>query len=163
LHSNKANRRILLDELRRTWELGQPRGAPVDAADAGLESSRNLLNRHAFRMHKALPASGLTPYALIGQLARIQRVNGAAGDLRLDGAEWTRLGLLRGAGRRSSLEMSGNCPRRGSSRASPAVRLTMKIPRQHRSRMWRVSWGCFWLEAPHNGHYAGTTAASTTR
>ncbi|MCZ4238094.1 AAA family ATPase, partial [Staphylococcus equorum] len=25
LHSNKANKRALLDELRRTWELGAPR------------------------------------------------------------------------------------------------------------------------------------------
>ena len=45
LHSNKANRRILLEELRRTWGLGAPKGAAVDVADAGLDRSRNLLDR----------------------------------------------------------------------------------------------------------------------
>ena len=42
LHSNKANRRILLEELRRTWELGVPKGPPANVADAALESSRKI-------------------------------------------------------------------------------------------------------------------------
>lgn len=87
LHSNKANRRNLLGELRRTWELGAPKGAAATAADAGLEGSRSLLNAHVDRMHRALPASGLTPYEVIGQLARIQRLNVASGGLRLEGAD----------------------------------------------------------------------------
>ncbi len=87
LHSNKANKRMLLDELRRTWDLGAPKGLSIDAADAALDRSRSLLNRHAQRMHQTLPESGLTLYQVIGQLARIQRLNGATGDLLLHGAE----------------------------------------------------------------------------
>ncbi len=87
LHSNKANKKTVLDELRRTWELGAPKGAAADTADVALENSRNLLNRHVFRMHRALRASGLTPYEVIGRLSGMQRLNGAEGDLRLDGAE----------------------------------------------------------------------------
>ena len=86
LHSNKANRRILLEELRRTWELGVPKGPPANVADAALESSRDLLNRHVRRLHREIPANGLTPYEVIGQLARIQRRAGAGVDLRLAAA-----------------------------------------------------------------------------
>jgi hypothetical protein len=87
LHSNKANKRMLLDELRRTWDLGAPKGASVDASDGALVSSRNVLNQHAFRMNRPLATSGLTPYEVVGQLARIQRVNGAGNGLVLEQAD----------------------------------------------------------------------------
>jgi Protein of unknown function (DUF4011)/AAA domain len=101
LHSNKANKRMLLGELRRTWELGAPKGAAADAVDSALEASREVLNSHAFRMHGQDHSSGLTPYEAIGKLAQIQRRTGAGGDLHLEGAEcwnsedrWSRLRLL---------------------------------------------------------------------
>lgn len=65
LHSNKANRRILLEELRRTWALGAPKGPLTDVADAGLKRSRDVLNQHALRMHKVHLESGLTAYQVI--------------------------------------------------------------------------------------------------
>jgi hypothetical protein len=87
LHSNKANRRVLLAELRRTWELGAPKGPAADAADAALMRARSLLNEHPLRMHERHPKNGLTPYETLGQLARIQRSSGPPRELYLPEAD----------------------------------------------------------------------------
>src|SRR5690606_4933382 len=52
LHSNKANKRMLLDELRRTWELGAPKGNDPGALHVRLTAARDSLNEHAARMHR---------------------------------------------------------------------------------------------------------------
>jgi len=72
LHSNKANKRLLLDELRRTWELGSPRGDFADSLNTRLQDARDTLNAHAQRMHKAHRPSCLTPYQVIGELVRLR-------------------------------------------------------------------------------------------
>ena len=87
LHSNKANKKLFLSELRRTWELGAPKGKQADVVDTDLIKSRDLLNSQAFRMHQATSTSGLTPYEVVGQLARLQSIGGAGPELRLNGAE----------------------------------------------------------------------------
>src|SRR5258708_4971025 len=68
LHSNKANKRALREELRRTWELGSPRGSVPAALDARLAESRDKLNGHANRMHCPHGAAGLTPFDIVGHL-----------------------------------------------------------------------------------------------
>lgn len=86
LHSNKANKRALLDELRRTWELGPPRGQDLGTLTRRLTEARDRLNTHADRMHQPHPQAGLTPYQVIGQLARL-RLNGERpNDISLVGA-----------------------------------------------------------------------------
>jgi very-short-patch-repair endonuclease len=87
LHSNKANRRVLLAELRRTWELGAPKGPAADVADAGLIRMRRLLNEHTFRMHQRAPKNGLTAYETIGHLSRMQRSGGPARQLYVPEAD----------------------------------------------------------------------------
>lgn len=84
LHSNKANKRALLQELRRTWELGAPRGADPGALHARLTDARDRLNDHAARMHAAHPVAGLTPYQVIGQLVRLRLDGERPNDLALD-------------------------------------------------------------------------------
>ena len=37
LHSNKANKRSVLEELRRTWELGSPKGTFPDVLTSRLQ------------------------------------------------------------------------------------------------------------------------------
>lgn len=90
LHSNKANKRMLLEELRRTWQLGSPRGQfPSSLADRTLEA-RNKLNAHAIRMHAAHQPSGLTPYLVLGQLTRLRQQGQRPVDIHLAGStEWT--------------------------------------------------------------------------
>jgi very-short-patch-repair endonuclease len=87
LHSNKANKRILLEELRRTSELGSPKGDFPTTINTRLQAAREALNEHAARMHKKHPASGLTPYQVIGQLTRLRQEEFEPVDIRLERPE----------------------------------------------------------------------------
>lgn len=87
LHSNKANKRAVLEELRRTWELGAPKHQDAGSLHARLMIARDSLNRHVERMHAPHPASGLTPYQVIGQLSRLRQDGEKPGDLSLVGPE----------------------------------------------------------------------------
>ena len=87
LHSNKANKRAVLEELRRTWELGAPRHQDAGSLHARLTTARDRLNDHAQRMHASHAASGLTPYQVIGQLSRLRLDGEKPGDLALVGPE----------------------------------------------------------------------------
>lgn len=83
LHSNKANKRAVLEELRRTWELGAPRHQDAGSLHARLTTARDRLNDHAERMHAPHPASGLTPYQVVGQLSRLRLDGEKPGNLTL--------------------------------------------------------------------------------
>ncbi len=83
LHSNKANKRAVLEELRRTWELGAPKHQDAGSLHARLTIARDSLNGHVQRMHTPHPASGLTPYQVIGQLSRLRLDGEKPGDLTL--------------------------------------------------------------------------------
>lgn len=95
LHSNKANKRALLEELRRTWELGAPRAQEPGTLNARLAKARDRLNGHAARMHAPHGSAGLTPFQVIGHLTRLRSDGRQPNDMRLDAPErWTRDGLL---------------------------------------------------------------------
>ncbi|MBW6525267.1 DUF3320 domain-containing protein [Sphingomonas sp. RHCKR7] len=95
LHSNKANKRALLEELRRTWELGAPRGQDPGTLNTRLTEARDRLNEHVSRMHAPHPASSLTPFQAIGQLARLRIDGQEPNDIRLEeAASWSRDGFI---------------------------------------------------------------------
>ena len=95
LHSNKANKRALLEELRRTWELGAPRGQDFGTLNVRLTEARDRLNGHADRMHARHEPSSLSPFQAIGQLARLRLDGQEPNDIELDGAAtWPRDGYL---------------------------------------------------------------------
>lgn len=87
LHSNKANKKALLEELRRSWELGAPKGRDPGTLHVRLRETRDTLNAHAERMHKAHKASVLTPYQVVGQLTRLRQEGRKPSDIALDGPE----------------------------------------------------------------------------
>lgn len=90
LHSNKANKRAVLEELRRTWELGMPRADNPEALNARLSEVRDHLNAHAERLHSPIGAAELTPYDVIGHLVRLHQKAVAPAYLQLAGVgEWT--------------------------------------------------------------------------
>ncbi|RUX22577.1 DUF3320 domain-containing protein [Mesorhizobium sp. M2A.F.Ca.ET.037.01.1.1] len=94
LHSNKANKRMMLEELRRTWQLGSPRGQFPSALTEQLLQARDKLNAHAERMHVPFGASGLTPYQVFGQLTRLRQSGQKPVDIELEGAtDWTDEGV----------------------------------------------------------------------
>ncbi|UAJ08880.1 DUF3320 domain-containing protein [Glacieibacterium megasporae] len=95
LHSSKANKRAVLEELRRTWDLGAPKGEEQATLNSRLLAARDQLNAHSDRMHSAVGPSGLTPFQLVGQLSRLRLDGVRPGDLRLDRPEvWSGDGFV---------------------------------------------------------------------
>lgn len=90
LHSNKANKRAVLEELKRTrdGQYRRPRGDLTVVEQLG--ETRDSLNEFARRLHAPLEPSGLVPQAILGRLAGAQ-ASAAPTGYALDGAEsWTR-------------------------------------------------------------------------
>lgn len=83
LHSNKANKRGFLDELKRVWELGSPRGEFPDVLVENLTAIRDTLNQHPTRLHKVYHPSELSPYQVMGHLVRLRQAGQAPTDLKL--------------------------------------------------------------------------------
>lgn len=89
LHSNKANKRAVVEELSRTLALSPP--VPVDVRQnvERLTELRERLNEHADRMHVPIGKGQLTPYRIIGELAK-RREKESKPQYRLEQAsEWT--------------------------------------------------------------------------
>jgi very-short-patch-repair endonuclease len=90
LHSNKANKKAVLEELKRTWELGPPKGQDPGTLHARLTTARDSLNGHVARMHFRHQSSGLTPFQVIGQLTRLRLDGQKPTDIALEGAvDWS--------------------------------------------------------------------------
>jgi hypothetical protein len=90
LHSNKANKRQLLQELSRVWDLGSPRGAVEDTLNTSLLSARNELNEFVYGLHLQHERAGLTPFQVMGELARLQAEGVPPTDYPLtDASAWT--------------------------------------------------------------------------
>lgn len=87
LHSNKTNKRAVLEELRRTWELGAPRGEDPGTLFARLTEARDALNAHVSRLHQVEGASGLSAHQVMGQLTRLRAEGEKANDLALGSPE----------------------------------------------------------------------------
>lgn len=91
LHSSKANKRTLLEELKRArgGSALAPRGEATLVQR--LTDSRDKLNSHADMMHRPHEPSGLTPFRLLGNLIRMRDSSGKP-DYSLDAPEtWTPL------------------------------------------------------------------------
>lgn len=71
LHSNKANKRQVLEDIKATKDLGRPRIEDRDAIIVSLEKLRKRLNHHAASMHVLMMPSGATPYEVVGHLIRL--------------------------------------------------------------------------------------------
>ena len=71
LHSHKANKRAVLEELQRTIDLSQPAVDDVDRHSVETQTHRDRLNHHVELMHRALEPAPVTPYQAIGELVRL--------------------------------------------------------------------------------------------
>jgi len=73
LHSQKIKKRIVLDELRRSLDLGQPKlGAPVDTNELTRYQAR--LNGYSQAVYSEIGDSRLTPYEVYGRLIQIKEL-----------------------------------------------------------------------------------------
>ena len=66
LHSSKANKRVLLEELKHASSAAAPTPRGEATLVQRLTDSRDKLNLHAEMMHVAHEPSGLTPFRLLG-------------------------------------------------------------------------------------------------
>ncbi|MDO9713659.1 DUF3320 domain-containing protein [Paracraurococcus lichenis] len=96
LHSSKANKRSILDELRRTWDLGTPKGEGPESVTRRLTEARDVLNAHAERIHHFHPIAGLTPFQVFGQLARLKQDGRRPADFDLpEASRWSQEDVAR--------------------------------------------------------------------
>jgi very-short-patch-repair endonuclease len=84
LHSHKANKRILLQELKSTWQLGAPKFQDGRATVEQLTKCRDELNAHAARLHRTLEPTGLAPFDVYGHLVRLRREGHSTRQITLD-------------------------------------------------------------------------------
>lgn len=91
LHSNKTNKRNLLEELRRTWDLGKPGGADDGSLLRQIRQNRDWLNGHVARLHYRRSPCGLTPFQVIGHLVRLRQSGQKPAQTRLTAPEiWSK-------------------------------------------------------------------------
>ena len=102
LHSNKANKRTVLQDLEHTLQLGQPKIENVQQLCAELKTCRERLNRHLQIIHTPIEPSGVTPYQAVGELVRLRAQGTCPPEFKLaDPLSWSRseyqqkIGLLR--------------------------------------------------------------------
>lgn len=89
LHSHKAHKRAVLEEIGRTWQLGRPRGQELEAVVPRLDQARGRLNAHAEILHTPLGATGTTPFRVFGELALLGDRGRELGELDLpDAPSW---------------------------------------------------------------------------
>ena len=90
LHSHKANRRHVYEELKRTLDLGPP----LDVNEEQYERVRQVrddLNRTSALLHAVDEATGETAFGVIGQLAELAEGDCPRPEFRIAGAgEWSR-------------------------------------------------------------------------
>ncbi len=86
LHSHKAVRRHVYNDLKRTLELGSP--LTVDERHyERTRSVRDELNRLSTLLHEVDAASGETPYGVIGRLSMLDESGYSRPDFRIEGAD----------------------------------------------------------------------------
>ncbi len=72
LHSHKTTKRIVLDELKRTLELGRPNIEGIEDDFATLKRIRDGLNRYAKAVNDPVGNTGVSPFDAYGELKRTQ-------------------------------------------------------------------------------------------
>ncbi|MBX3746311.1 MAG: DUF3320 domain-containing protein [Verrucomicrobiae bacterium] len=90
LHSNKSNKRVVIEELGRTWKLGAPKARDEKGPIEKLERQRTLLNAHARALHERRVPAGMSAFEAIGTLVLLGDRGRDAGDAAFPGSEtWT--------------------------------------------------------------------------
>ncbi|WP_161604770.1 DUF4011 domain-containing protein [Roseiconus nitratireducens] len=86
LHSHKANKREVLEDLDRTLNTRPVTVASAERQAAALAIDRDRLNRHSDAMHAPMASTGQTPFDVVGQLVRLNAQDVAANAFHLDSA-----------------------------------------------------------------------------
>ncbi len=87
MHSNKVQKRAVLDELGRTMQLGKPSGGAETGLHQALEEVRGTLNRHCDRMHSMQLPGEVSAYESMGVLTRLRKRGLAPLEIALESPE----------------------------------------------------------------------------
>ena len=72
LHSHKTTKRTVLDELKKTLDLGAPSVDGIEDDFVGLARLRSRLNAYAEAVNASVGKTGVSPYVAYGKLIRIR-------------------------------------------------------------------------------------------
>ncbi|MFO0899707.1 MAG: DUF4011 domain-containing protein [Pirellulales bacterium] len=90
LHSHKASKRVVHEELARTLDQARPRVRGLKDNVEGLQAARDRLNAHAVALHTPLDPASATAYQAISALVRLRSAGAPPGRIELaDAARWT--------------------------------------------------------------------------
>jgi very-short-patch-repair endonuclease/DNA polymerase III delta prime subunit len=89
LHSNKTNKKMILEDLGRTMNLGSPKMDDITRITEELKNYRDRLNRHVQILHAPFDSKH-TPYQIIGELVRLRSMGLKPPNFKLVNAlNWT--------------------------------------------------------------------------
>ncbi|MDB5348771.1 MAG: hypothetical protein JWN86_18 [Planctomycetota bacterium] len=83
LHSNKASKKAVLEQLSQTLNLGRPKQKGSEEGIASLKTVIERLNQHADLLNSPIQPADLTPYQIIGKLVRLYGKGIEATDIAL--------------------------------------------------------------------------------
>jgi hypothetical protein len=90
LHSHKTNKKVVLEQVAKTLNLGQPKHANFQQQAEELQAIRDRLNRYVKVLHQTLEPAGLSAYDLIGHLTRMHSEGIPPSELvSPDAADWS--------------------------------------------------------------------------
>ena len=90
LHSHKAKKKLVINRLAKTLELGRPNQVEVDRLCGELKAVRAELNGHVEAMHRSFLPAGISPYRVIGESVRLRNQGVPLPDFALaDPESWT--------------------------------------------------------------------------
>lgn len=72
LHSHKANKKSVLEDLRATWEQSAPEVAYATSDLSLLKDDRERLNKYPNALHELVGESGVTPFQALGHLVGLK-------------------------------------------------------------------------------------------
>ena len=125
LHSNKASKLAVLEEIGRTWRLGRPKEAGLNETLSALQECRDRLNAHAQGLHTVHEATGLTPFRVLGELVRLGDTGSLVANADLEGAEtWSSLD------RRTREDLLADCAERIRQVGTPAQQVWRGVQRE---------------------------------
>jgi len=87
LHSDKSNKRAVIEEIGRTWKLGRPKATDLESLVPKLEQCRGALNEHVQILHQPLSPSQISPFIAMAHLTSIGNRANEVADLTFTKAE----------------------------------------------------------------------------
>ncbi len=134
LHSHKANKKSVLEELKATLNLTRPKTNGSTSQTEALHVARERLNRHASIMNTPLESAEISPFQIIGRLVRLYGQGATPVDFELVRPElWTRDQFLDKCRRLQDLQShlgqigrASEHPWRGVNRDSPLLPADLK-------------------------------------